>query len=90
MKRMDWDLEINLFYFLHFYNCKREHATTCKFSKGVLDNFNYEKVREKVIITTENLDKSIRKNLYKVEEVVMIKNRIHKIDLKNIMRFDGN
>ena len=70
------DLEINLFY---LYNCKREHKTTDQILKYILDNFNNEKVREKDIITTENLVKASRK-LYKVDEELMITNWIHKID----------
>ena len=51
-EKLDWDLEINLFNFTHFYNCKREHTTTGQITKYVLDNFNNEKIREIVIIIT--------------------------------------
>ena len=27
-EKLDLDLEMNLFNFLHYYNCKREHTTT--------------------------------------------------------------
>ena len=53
-EKLDWDLEMNLFNFLHYYNCKRDHTTTGKIPKYVLDNFNNEKIREIVMITTEN------------------------------------
>ena len=42
-EKLDLDLEMNLFNFLHYYNCKREHTTTGQISKYVLDNFNNEK-----------------------------------------------
>ena len=47
-----------------------------------LDNCDNERVSKKVIITSEKY----RKNLYKVEEVVMITNWIHKIDKNNNKR----
>ena len=74
---MEWDLEMNLFNFLNFYNCKREH-TTGWILKYVLDNFNNGKVREELIIKTERF-RNI-KNLYKTEEIIMITNWTHKID----------
>ena len=43
---MGWDLEMNLFDFLNFYNCKREHTTTGQIPTYVFGNFNNEKVRE--------------------------------------------
>ena len=55
--KMEWDSEIN-FYFLHFYNYKREHTTNDQILKSVLDNFNNERL-ERVIITTENQNKNI-------------------------------
>ena len=67
---------MNLFHFYYFYNCKKEHTTAGKISKYACNNFHITKVREKVIITTENL----KKKLYKIEEVVMIENWIHKIN----------
>ena len=27
-KNLEWDLKLNLFHFLHVYNCKRVHTTT--------------------------------------------------------------
>ena len=39
-EKMNWDLEMNLFYFLHYYNFKRDHITTGQIPKYVLDNFN--------------------------------------------------
>ena len=42
-EKLDWDLEMILFNFLHYYNYKREHTTTGKIPKYVLDNFNNEK-----------------------------------------------
>ena len=60
-EELDWDLEMNLFSFLYYYNCKREHKTTWQISKYVLDNFNNEKIREKVMITSEKSSKKIRK-----------------------------
>ena len=51
-KKMDWDLEMNLLHFLHFYDCKREHTSTGQILKRVLDNFNNEKIREIIMITT--------------------------------------
>ena len=38
---------MNLFNFLHFFNCKREHTTTYQILKYILDSFNNEKVWEK-------------------------------------------
>ena len=58
-ENLEWDLELNLFHFLHFYNCKRVHTTTGQIPRYVLDNFNDAKVRELVIIQTE---KSRKKN----------------------------
>ena len=66
---------MNLFYFLHYYNCKREHTTTGKIPKYVLDNFNNEKIREIVLITIE---KHLENSQYKVDEDVMITNWIQK------------
>ena len=69
---------MNLFNFLHFNNCKREHTTTGQIPKYVLDNFKNEKIRE-IIITTENLEKKhLKNNQYKVYEEVMITNWIKK------------
>ena len=59
-EKLDWNLEMNLFNFLHFYNCKRKHTKTGQIPKYVLDNFNNEKIREIVMITTE---KSRKKHL---------------------------
>ena len=59
-EKLDWDLDMNLFNFLHFYNYKREHTTTGQILKYVLDYFNNEKIREIVMITTE---KSRKKHL---------------------------
>ena len=59
---LDWDLEMNLFNFLHYYNCKREHKTTGKIRKYVLDNFNNEKIREIVMITTEKIQEKNLEN----------------------------
>ena len=75
-EKMNCDLEMN---FLHFFYCLREHTTTSKISKYVLDNFNNKKVREKVIITTQKSSKKRIKYLYRVEEIVMITNWINKI-----------
>ena len=59
-ENLEWDLELNLFNFLHFYNCKRVHTTTGQISRYVLDNFNDAKVRELVIIETEKSFKKLR------------------------------
>ena len=48
---------MNLFHFYYFYNCKKEHTTAGKISKYACNNFHITKVREKVIITTENFKK---------------------------------
>ena len=61
-EKLNWDLEMNLFKFLHYYNCKRDHTTTGQIPKYVLDNFNNEKIREIVMITTE---KSRKKTSWK-------------------------
>ena len=82
-EKLDWDLEMNLFNFLHYYNCKREHTTTGQIPKYVLDNFNNEKIREIVMITTEkSRKKHLENSQYKVDEEVMITNWIQKIDKK--------
>ena len=60
-EKLDWDLEMNLFNFLHYYNCKIDHTRTGQIPKYVLDNFSSEKIREIVMITTENLEKTSRK-----------------------------
>ena len=52
-EKLDWDLEMNLFNFLHYYNCKRDHTATEQIPKYGLDNFNNEKLREIIMITTE-------------------------------------
>ena len=57
-ENLEWDLELNLFHFLHFYNCKRVHTTTGQIPRYVLDNFNDAKVRELVIIQTEKSRKN--------------------------------
>ena len=75
-EKLGWDLEMNLFKFLHFYNCKKEHTKTGQIPKYVLDNFNNEKIREIVMITTENLENS----QYKIDEKGMITNLIKNID----------
>ena len=36
----EWDLELNLFQFLHYYNCNRKHTTTGEVLKFIIDNFN--------------------------------------------------
>ena len=64
-EKLDWDLEMNLFHFNHFYNCKREHTTTGQIPKYVFDNFNNEKIREIVIIT--------RKNILKIANIKLMK-----------------
>ena len=77
---------MNLFNFLHYYNCKREHTTTGKIPKYVLDNFNNEKLREIVMITSEkSRKKHLENSQYKVDEEVMITNWIQKIDKKAIL-----
>ena len=52
------DLELNLFWFLHYYNCNQKHLTTGEVPKFVVDNFNDSLVKVRVTICT---DKS-RKN----------------------------
>ena len=69
-EKLDWDLEINLFNFLHYYYCKREHTTTWQIPKHVLDRFYNEKIREIVMITTE---KSIKKNIQKIASIKLMK-----------------
>ena len=50
-EKMNWDLQMNLLHFLHFYNFKSKHTIIDQISKRVLDNFNNEKVRKKAITT---------------------------------------
>ena len=51
-EKLDWDLEMNLINFFHYYNCKREHTTTGQISKYVLDNSNNKKIWKIVMIIT--------------------------------------
>ena len=82
-EKVNWDLELNLFHFLHFYNWKRKHTTTQQIPKHVLDNFNNEKIREIVMIATEKSRKEhLENSLYKEDDEVMITNWIQKINPK--------
>ena len=36
----EWDLELNLFKFLHYYNCYKKYTTTGEVSKFFMNNFN--------------------------------------------------
>ena len=83
-EKVNWDLELNLFHFLHFYNWKRKHTTTQQIPKHVLDNFNNEKIREIVMIATEKSRKEhLENSLYKEDDEVMITNWIQKINKKS-------
>ena len=50
----EWDLELNLFRFLHYYNWSRKHTTTGEVPKFVIVNFNDSLVKERGAIATEN------------------------------------
>ena len=52
-EKVEWDLELNLFQFLHYYNWSRKHTTTGEVPKFVMDNFNDSLVKERVAIATE-------------------------------------
>ena len=52
-KKITWDLELNLWKFIHFYNYCRKHATTDEMSKHAMDNYNYKGLMEKVAIENE-------------------------------------
>ena len=54
-EKLDWDLEMNLFNLLHFYNCKSDQTTTGQIQKYVQDHLNNEKIREIGMITTEKI-----------------------------------
>ena len=80
-ENLEWDLELNLIHFLHFYNCKRVHTTTGQIPWYVLDNFNDAKVRKLVIIQTEKSRKKHSENsLYKINNEILLKNWINKIN----------
>ena len=59
---------MNLFNFLHYYNCKIAHTTTGQIPKYVLDNFNNENIREIVMITTEKSRKNLENCQYKMKK----------------------
>ena len=42
-ENLEWDLQLNLLHFLHFYNCKRVLTVAGQIPRYVLYNFNDEK-----------------------------------------------
>ena len=82
---LEWDLKLNLFHFLHFYNCKRAHTTTGQITRYVLDNYNDAKVRELAIIQTEKSrekKKHLENSLYNIKDEILLTNWINKINPK--------
>ena len=53
-EKITWDLELNLWKFIHFYNCCSKYATTEEMSKHAMDNYNDKSLMEKVTIANEN------------------------------------
>ena len=47
-EEIEWDLELNLFSFLYFYNWVLKHTPTNEDPKFVMNNFNNSLVREKL------------------------------------------
>ena len=48
----NFDLELNLYQFLHYYNWKRQHTTTWQIPKHVMDNLNDQNIRKIVSLAT--------------------------------------
>ena len=77
------DLELNIWQFMHFYNCCRKHTTTEGKPKYVMENYNDKSLMEKVVIVTENSKKwYLERNEYNEGDVVLIINWISKINTK--------
>ena len=82
-EKVTWDLELNLWQFMHFYNCCRKQTTTEEIPKHVMDNFNDKSLMEKVAIATEKSRKRhLERNEYKESDVVLLTNWISKINIK--------
>ena len=74
-EKVTWDLELNLWKFMHFYNCCRKHTTTEEMPKDLMDNYNDKSLMEKMAIATEKSKKRyFERNEYKESDVVLLTN----------------
>ena len=82
-KKITWDLELNLWKFIHFSNCCRKHAITEEIPKHVMDNYNDKSLMEKVAIANENSRKwHIEREMSIYEgDVAPLTNLISKINI---------